>query len=272
MTAPKVAIGIPYRKTWEGRTGMAMMGLVARSAAQVAMLPIGSDGCYVEENRNGIVQYAFDTGIPFDWLLWIDTDMIFPDDSLLRLLAHSKNVDSGRTPGRADIVGANYRQRIPPYSFVGFYMDGSDAHLNEPGLHRMRHLPAGLLLTRFDIYRKLKPPWYRAPRVKGEPRDEVYFCNAAREAGYEIWCDHDLTREVRHIGDQEIPWFLPEQIVKVEGAYLKAERHETETKERAQASRMGVSETEYKSRSRVAPMFADEAKRALERERSGHAE
>jgi hypothetical protein len=223
MTAPKVAIGIPYYKTWDGDMGMSFGGLMARSAAHVKMLPIKCTGCYIEENRNGIVNFALDTGHDFDWFLWIDSDMIFPDDALLRLIAHDK-----------DIIGANYRQRMPPYSFTGWYDDDTDAHIMEPGLHRMKHLPAGFMLVRFDIYRKLAYPWYRAPREKNEPRDEVYFCKMAREAGYEIWCDHDLTKQIVHIGDQMIPWFNEGQVKTIRGAHLNQMAAETEARERAE--------------------------------------
>lgn len=208
MTVPKVAIAIPYYKHWEGRFGMCAMDLAMRSAASCAMLPIECTGAYIEDNRNGAVKFALEyekrAGIEFDWLFWMDTDMIFPGEALMRLIARGK-----------DIVGANYRQRRPPYGFTGHYLDGQDTHLLEPGLHRMAHLATGLLLTRFDIYRKLPYPWFEAGLTSEKARDDVYFCQRAVAAGYEIWCDHDLTFEVRHIGEQEIEWFKPEQIRQV---------------------------------------------------------
>ncbi len=231
MTVPKVAIAIPYYRSVEGPTLLSCMELAARSASGVAMLPIGTSGCYIEDNRNGSVEYALKTGIPFDYLLWIDGDMIFPGDALLRLLAHDK-----------DIVGANYRQRTPPYSFVGHYLDGSDTHLLDPGLWPMAHLPTGLLLTRFNIYRKLPYPWFK-PGLRDEPRDDVYFCNYARHHGYEVWCDHDLTKEVRHITVQQVPWFSPEQIVTVAGAELDMERGAGEAAKRAALSRKSYEAT-----------------------------
>lgn len=226
VAGQKVAIAVPYYRSVEGPTLLASMALSAASAeAGIKMLPIGTSGCYIEDNRNGSVQHAIDTGINFDWLLWIDGDMIFPYDALARLIAHDK-----------DIVGANYRQRTPPYAFTGAYLDGKDTHLMEPGLWPMSHLPTGLLLTRFDIYRKLAYPWFNAG-LKGQPRDDVYFCNFARENGYEIWCDHDLTKQVRHITVQEIPWFSPDQLVQVTGAQINLTRHEEDSKRRAALSR-----------------------------------
>ena len=226
MSAPKVAICVPYYRSVEGPTAMCFMGLGFRSAAHIAAVPISANGCYIEDNRNGAVQHALATGIDFDWLMWIDGDMIFPHDALLRLIEHDK-----------DIVGANYRQRHPPHGFAGQYLDGSDNHLMEPGLHRMRWMPTGLLLTRFDIYRKLSYPWFK-PGLNNEPRDDVYFCGLAANAGYEIWCDHDLTFQIGHISDQTIPWFQPEQLRPVvRGASINNERSAEEGRERARGAR-----------------------------------
>src|SRR5258706_10348081 len=204
-TIPKVAIAIPYYKHWEGRFGLCAMDLALPRPARCAMLPIECTGAYIEDNRNGAVKFAIEyerqADIRFDYMFWMDTDMVFPGDALLRLIAHDK-----------DIVGANYRQRRPPYGFTGHYLDGRDTHLLEPGLHRMGHLATRLLLVRFDLYRKLPYPWFDAALVSEKPRDDVYFCRKAVDAGYEIWCDHDLTFQVRHIGEQEIEWFNAEQI------------------------------------------------------------
>ena len=226
MSAPqyRVAIGIPYYRSVEGPTLLSCMHLSALSAeARIAMLPIGTAGCYVEDNRNGSVQYALNSGIDFTHMLWIDGDMIFPGDALLRLLSHGK-----------DIVGANYRQRTPPYKYCGAYKN-QNPDLLAPGLHEMIQLPTGLLLTKFDIYRKMGYPWFK-PGLHSEPRDDIYFCRRATALGYEIWCDHDLSKEVRHITVQEIGWFAPEQIVRVEGAQIDLTESAEAAKKRAQLS------------------------------------
>jgi hypothetical protein len=220
MSAPKVAICVPYYRQVEGDMMMAFARLSAVSAASVAMAPISTRGCYIEDNRNGCIEYALNMGIPFDWVLWIDTDMIFPGDALLRLMAHDK-----------DIVGANYRQRTPPYKHTGIYKD-RNADLLSPGLHEMIQMPTGLLLTRFEIYRQMGYPWFR-PGLHSEPRDDIYFCRAATELGYSIWCDHDLTKEVVHITEQQIGWFAPEQIVRVGGTEIDNVEAAGEGKKRA---------------------------------------
>jgi len=222
---PKVAICIPYYRGVEGPTLFCCMDLAAYSAAHAQMMTISCSGCYVEDNREGAVEFAMNTGVPFDWLLWIDGDMMFPHDALVRLMAHGK-----------DIVGANYRQRTPPYAYVGHYLNGLEPDLRAPGLYPMGHLPTGFLLTRFDVYRHLPQPWFKAGS-RGEARDDVYFCRQALAAGYEIWCDHDLTMQIRHISTQEIGWFAPEQIVRVQGAQINVDKSAEESQKRAKLSR-----------------------------------
>ncbi len=229
MTAPapyRVAICVPFYRTVEGPTLLSCMEMAMRSAATCGMLPIGTSGCYVEENRNGGVQMALDTGLDFTHLLWIDGDMVFPGDALLRLLAHDK-----------DIVGANYRQRTPPYRHVGAYLDGTDRHLMEPGLHKMLQLPTGLLLTKMDVYRKLPFPWFKPSWSRDEARDDVYFCHLARANGYDVWCDNDLTKEVKHISVQHIGWFDAHQIVEVKGTQLNLEEHAEDARKHAVQAR-----------------------------------
>jgi hypothetical protein len=225
---PKVAIGIPYYRTVEGPTLLACMDMAAASAACLQVLPISCSGAYVEANRNGIVDYALavetQSGVRFDYLMQIDTDMLFPKDVLFRLIAHDK-----------DIVGANYRTRTSPFRHAGHYLDGTDKHVMDHGLVPMAHLPTGLLMAKFEIFRKLPKPWFRAPRDESEPRDDVYFCNQARAAGYEVWCDQDLTREVYHRTVQDLSWFQDGQIV-VPGAELNIADERARAEERAALS------------------------------------
>jgi hypothetical protein len=226
LSNTKIAICIPYYRSVEGPTAIALMNLAFHSAASIegAMI-IESSGCYVEDNRNGAVQYALNTGVDFDWLFFVDSDMLMPANAMLRLMSHDK-----------DIVGVNYRTRTPPYGFAAHYLDGTDSHIMEPGLHEMSHVPTGLLLTKFDVYRRLEYPWFK-PGMHNEIRDDVYFCAKAREAGYRIWCDHDLTFETVHIGNQLIPWFTKDQVKTVVGAELSIERSRQEAEERANESR-----------------------------------
>ncbi len=191
---PAIMIGVPSPGSWR-----ATMAVDAISAAVWASLhgiyvePRGAEGAYTETNRNNIVRAALNYEHPIDAIMWLDSDMRNPADTICRLWGHGK-----------DIVGATYRERQEPYRYLGKFVDPDDAH-STTGLKLMELMPGGMILVRTALYRALDPPWY--DKREDGLRDDYYFSTKAREAGYEVWCDMDLTLKVRHRGEQEIGWF-----------------------------------------------------------------
>ena len=134
----------------------------------------------------------------FDYIWWIDSDMKFPVDAPLRLLARNK-----------DIVGCNYRRRrFPNPNFTG--MSGSAGTFSEfqttdlsPPMEQIDVLPHGLVMVRRHVYEKTPQPHYLQefiPEKNLEIGEDIFFCQQAKKAGWEIWCDQELSREIAHIG------------------------------------------------------------------------
>ncbi len=134
----------------------------------------------------------------FDYIWWVDSDMKFPIDAPLRLLARNK-----------DIVGCNYRRRrFPNPNFTG--MMGSTGKFtefqttdNSPAMELIDVLPHGMVLVKREVYEKLPQPHYiqdYVPSLNLEIGEDIYFCQKAQQHGYEVWCDQELSREIAHIG------------------------------------------------------------------------
>jgi hypothetical protein len=134
----------------------------------------------------------------FDYIWWIDSDMKFPIDAPMRLLARNK-----------DIVGCNYRRRrFPNPNFTG--MTGQPGTFqefqttdNSPDMELIDVLPHGLVMVKREVYEKIPQPHYLQeyiPAMNLEIGEDIYFCQQAQKAGYEIWCDQALSRETAHIG------------------------------------------------------------------------
>ena len=193
--APRVAICIPSMGTWCADTAVSLMGLAAFSAPHVGLIPINQKGSYIAFNRNMIAEVALDHA-KADWLMWVDADMVVPPDTLMRLLAHDK-----------DIIGCDYRKRLPPFQRIGEFV-GDDPGVHGTGLHEMKMMPQGVLLVRAEVYRKLPHPWYRetfdGPRNLYFIGEDIIFTKDARSAGYKVWCDLDLTKRVSHIGERAV--------------------------------------------------------------------
>ncbi|GGF36646.1 hypothetical protein GCM10011611_48910 [Aliidongia dinghuensis] len=153
----------------------------------------------VINTKSSIVAIARNNGVElaqeFDahYLLFLDSDMMFPEATLLRLLMHQR-----------DIVGATYPKRVPPYNALGTVLPG-DVSKTASGLIEMARIPTGCLLVKMSVFEQLARPYFRfdANETTGDIIGEDYiFCDRARSAGFRIWCDPALSHEIGHIGQQ----------------------------------------------------------------------
>jgi len=167
---------------------LSLAGLCA--AAYPLEIPIvNAKSSIVAEARNRCVELAREHRA--DALLFLDSDMVFPRDTLHRLLAWDR-----------DIVGATYPKRVPPHEILGANLP--DGRVESDGaLMEMRHLPTGCLLIRMTVFDALEQPSFRfrldpdSGQIVGEDYD---FCDRARNAGFGVWCDTKLSFEIGHIG------------------------------------------------------------------------
>jgi hypothetical protein len=59
------------------------------------------------------------------------------------------------------------------------------------------------MLIRMSVFDRLPKPWFNLVAVGDQLRGEDYhFCESARAAGIEVWCDGDLSAELGHIGQK----------------------------------------------------------------------
>lgn len=150
----------------------------------------------------------------FDYIWWLDDDMVFPPDTLVRLLAHQKPV-----------VTAIAYQRKEPYApcifewkdipeherpiakkdvaEVGGYYD----HMHDcehSGLRRIDGCGSACVLVETAVYKKLqdagKRPWFSNKQF-GEDLHFTRLCNLA-EPEIKVYADTDLI--IGHIGDPVI--------------------------------------------------------------------
>lgn len=217
---PRVAIAIPSYDGWKAETGYDVGRLLIYSAPHIDLTMAFVRGQDTSEARNHLVSQikAQPAGQEIDAILWIDADMTFPPDALIRLLNH-----------RVAIVGADYRKRIPPFIRIGQWFDPDDPFGHcfpvppdapTTGLDdKMAMIGFGLILTRMRVFDqpKWQRPWFARPfnpqyatteNPSGFNTEDHIFCSMARAHGFKIHCDLDLSAEVSHIGQMAVPWNL----------------------------------------------------------------
>ena len=157
-----------------------------------------SMGTLIANQREELAERAIVDGA--DYILWLDTDMRFPKDALARLLSHGEK-----------IVAANYATRRVPVKTVAFDVVEKDwtcvyTRAGDTGLREVAAVGMGVMLVATDVYKSLPKPWHhigysmKSGEFSGE---DIYFCKAARHAGYKVLIDQDLSKEVKHIGTFE---------------------------------------------------------------------
>jgi hypothetical protein len=134
-------------------------------------------------------------------ILFIDSDMRFPQDMIGRLLKHD-----------LDIVATNCaRRRMPTGPTAQLYKENGERELvwtmpESTGLQEVGSVGMGVMLIKANVFKALAEPWFETPwRVdkRGYIGEDVYFCQKAAAAGFKIWIDHDVSKEIGHIGTFE---------------------------------------------------------------------
>jgi len=182
---PLVAIGVPSGDMVHADFAMRLATMCINPGSRCFIANAKSS--LVMVGRNIIVGAA--QAAKATHLLFLDSDLVFPADTLARLLRHDR-----------DIVGGLYPQRAPPHHPLGVTLQGEHTSVIS-GLTEMKIMPTGCLLIRLRVFDRLTKPYFNT-RVEGEKLvgEDYDFCLRATGAGFSIWCDGDLSRELGHIG------------------------------------------------------------------------
>lgn len=165
--------------------------------ARVATAIVSGNSSIISNARENIMLAMEEMeakGIEFEYLFQIDSDMTFPPYVLGKLLSHQK-----------DIVGCTYVRRSEPFDVLGRTINPVAPKNYDTGLIEMQALPTGILLVKRDVFRKFPKPIWRIVADESIGRshgEDYYFCAKARELGYKIWLDVDLSKEIGHVSEK----------------------------------------------------------------------
>lgn len=150
-------------------------------------------GCLIDENRNKAAREALAVGASH--LMFVDADMIFPDDGILALASRNKR-----------IIGANYNLRDGSGRCTVKISDREGRLIETNSFpqypFKCYAVATGFMLIQVDVFRELPRPWFFYEydhQLDDTVGEDVYFCKKARAKGIDVWCDPTI--EVKHIGD-----------------------------------------------------------------------
>lgn len=151
------------------------------------------------ENRHILVSKAFQFNASH--MLFWDSDIKAPPDCIVRLVNH-----------HLPIVAINYSKKEPearPTAYIDTdtYTGPCWTQKQHTGLQSVSSCGFGLMLIETSVLQTMKTPLFQftqsGPEGIQTETEDVFFCRKAREAGFDVVIDHDLSKRCAHIGDWE---------------------------------------------------------------------
>ena len=163
--------------------------------------------CLGADVSRGKYQKPYNGSIDYDYLLWIDSDIMFRSEHFDKLLHSNKDIVSGLY---YMVDGVNYAT-VEKWDEEYFTKTGTFEFLNPSLVNgRQEQFPVaytgfGFMLIRKGVFERMEYPWFRPEYVQiGNAVDftmeDVGFCLNAKKQGFEIFIDptvivgHEKTR------------------------------------------------------------------------------
>lgn len=217
MINRQVSIAIPCAQVVEPKTLQSMMTLVSYSVSRgVDIKHIGiTERSLIDDARNNLTETFLKS--PTEWLFWMDSDMTFDPDTLVKLFNTAEKTNSKM------VTGIYYQRKGMNYPCLWSRGDELDSgektgmrsvkaktnkylgtfvfpHKDKKESFKVHSAGYGCVLVHRSVYEMMKRPWFQF--IKGTCSEDFYFFVNAAELGFELWADPTIT--LGHIGDAPV--------------------------------------------------------------------
>lgn len=199
----RVIIAVPSLGQWAAPFGVALVNLMSTftsrgipgySSISARVLHVQSS--ILPKNRFDAVQRARE--FKATHLMFLDSDQTFPPDTIHRLASHHKLVVGANSVTKSIPAHPVCRVKSEEPHGAFLYTDPDST-----GLVPCWRLATGVLLINMSVFDKIGDGVWD---MKYLPERNTYqgedwsFCEACEAAGIPIYIDHDVSKEVGHIG------------------------------------------------------------------------
>ena len=180
----RILIAIPTAKNIEPETYKSIYDLVVPEGYQTTFQYFY--GYNIDQVRNLIADWVVKG---YDYLFSVDSDISFAPDTLVKLLAHDK-----------DLVSGLYIQRKPGLHILEIYEHNTRGGVSNVPYEKLKGRALveiagcgfGCALVKAEVMRKIGYPqfeYHSAIDHKNTVSEDVDFCRKARDKGFKIWAD-----------------------------------------------------------------------------------
>ena len=156
-------------------------------------------GSLIYTSRDDIAKEAIGSGA--DYVMWLDSDMVFGPDLLQKLMPHLERPE-------IDIVTGLYFRRVQPFTPVLFEELDFDVEKQIASWSEFTEIGAepfevagcgfGCVLMPTDIFIDVQSKFGAMFTPMSGVGEDLSFCWRARQLGFRIWCDPTIP--LGHIG------------------------------------------------------------------------
>jgi GT2 family glycosyltransferase len=141
-------------------------------------------------------------GLKYDYMMWIDSDIIFNNDMFQKLVDADTDISSGwyTQPGTAS-DGGLYTPVVETMNDEYFKQHGAYQFLTMQDMSKkskpfkVDYIGFGWVLIKQGVFESIEYPWF-APKlmhidddIQDVCSEDVAFCHDVKDAGFEIWMD-----------------------------------------------------------------------------------
>lgn len=208
---PKISICIPSRGRMWVKTGVCVAMLHAYNLKKYGYSKIHYAFGRTESNRNNLAKRAIESGSTH--VLYIDTDMVFPENSAEILY------DSGMHVIACNAAITNEDSETCGKPVIINNVNGNPMDYSKE-IEEVPVIGMALALIRTDVFFELELPWFSAPERPGETNvmsEDVFFCHKVRKVGRRVFCHNLLSRQIGHLGAKTRYLFQSDEIGLIQG-------------------------------------------------------
>lgn len=155
--------------------------------------------CLGADVSRGKDQKPFDGRLDYDYLMWIDSDILFTPEQFHKLLSHNVDIVSGiyrMGGGEAYATVERWDEQYFIENGCFRFLTPGDLSVKKE-LTEVSYTGMGFMLVRKNVFEKIEYPWFSPIEKKiGNMIDftmeDVSFCLKAREEGFSVFIDPEV--------------------------------------------------------------------------------
>jgi GT2 family glycosyltransferase len=160
--------------------------------------------CLGGNNIAGVEQKPFGGKVDYDYVMWIDSDIVFTPEHFFKLLEHDKDIVSGLymmndNTHYATVEDWDDNHFIEKGHFQ--FLDREMVQAKEGKLFKADYTGFGWMLTKKGVFESLEYPWFQpmwteynidGKLIRDFTMEDVAFCQMIKQKGFDVWIDPNI--------------------------------------------------------------------------------